>query len=110
MQILIYDIHSVILNRIEEQAHGSYRLDIMEEKIKDENIDELTRAILKSLLKSYRREHFFFPMPLQYYLITTHKTQDTDELYLELGDGKIPRWLLYQLKIHLPYKCIVKRL
>ena len=25
MQILIYDIHSVILNQIEEQAHGSYR-------------------------------------------------------------------------------------
>ena len=122
-----YDMHLVILNHIQQQANKpstKLKSNIMLWKvtIKDENTNELTRAILATVIfvakKLQQDRALLLPQAVTVFLDNYPPSQDVlpEELYLELGDGQIkfsPRWLMHQLITYLqPYMnftCIIKK-
>ncbi|SMN12415.1 hypothetical protein SPBRAN_865 [uncultured Candidatus Thioglobus sp.] len=119
-----YDMHLVILNHIEQLSNEpktKLKSDITEwnEKLADENTNELTRAILATVLfvgKKIQKDRAIL-LPHAVTVFLENYSHDDDDFYLELGDGRVKfssRWLLHQLIIHLqPYikfKCVVKKL
>ena len=119
-------MHLVILHHIGQQANEpiiKLKSDILiwKQKIKDENTNELTRAILAAVIfvadKLRQDRAVLLPHAVSVFLEKyTCTAPDANDLDLDLGEDKIKfssRWLLHQLIIHLqPYmhfECIVKK-
>ena len=93
-------------------------IELWKEKMSDENTDELTRAVLATIIfvakKLSQDRALLLPQAVSFFLDSYPHSAETD-LYLELEYGKIkfsPRWLLNQLIVHLQpfmnFKCIIK--
>jgi len=90
-------------------------MDIWVAKLDDEEVDELTGAVLKTaLFVAYEILHqCAVLLPEACIAFTKAYPSTTDQLHLEVGDSTIKftsQWLLHQLilhlQAHLSYKCI----
>ena len=93
-------------------------MNMWDRKIKDETVNELTRAVMTTVLfvvGSFQqgRRALLLPQCVTVFLGSYPPAKDNDDLYLELGDGIIKfssRWLLHQLITYLQpymnYKCV----
>lgn len=117
-----YDMHWAILNSIEHQLNEprAKLIELWKVKMSDENIDELTKAILATIVfvanKLSQDRALLLPHAVRFFLDSYPHSVETD-LYLEVENGKIKfssRWLLQQLIIYLQpfmnFKCIIKRI
>ena len=97
-------------------------MNMWDRKIKDETVNELTRAVMTTVLfvaGSFQqgRRALLLPQCVMVFLGSYSPAKDNDDLYLELGDGIIKfssRWLLHQLITYLQpymnYKCVTNKI
>ncbi len=89
-------MHLVILNHIEQLSNEpktKLKSDISQwnEKLADENTNELTRAILATVLfvgKKIQKDRAIL-LPHAVAIFLENYPHDDDDFYLELGDGKL---------------------
>ena len=114
-------MHLVILNQADKQADDrdlKSDIELWKEKKSDENTDELTRAILETVLfvaiKLQQGIALLLPQAVTIFL-ANHPHPPEEDYYLELEYGRVkfsPRWILHQIITHLqPYmnfKCVIR--
>lgn len=114
-----YDMHLVILKHIDQQARErDLKSDIAlwKYKMTDENTDELTRAILATVIfvaeKLQQERALLLPQAVTVFL--GNYPSPEQDLELELEYGKVhfsPRWLLITyLQPFMNFKCIIRRI
>ena len=124
-----YKLHLSILKGIEENTNSPDSvlrdsIEIWRVKLVDTDTDELTRAVLITVI--FVAEHILhqkavlLPLASKYfreeYTASAGDSSSLEEINLEVGDSSIQfssRWLLHQLIIylepHMSYKCIHKK-
>ena len=120
-----YDMNLVILRHIEKQSNVPHlqlqsEMNMWDRKIKDETVNELTRAVMTTVLfvaGSFQQGRRALLLPQCVVLGSYPPAKDNNDLYLELGDGIIKfssRWLLHQLityiQPYMNYKCVTNKI
>ena len=121
-----YDLHMIILRSLENQvgtpmANLQSDIELWKTTLAGGNIDEVTRALLKTVLvvaKLLQHEKaLLLPQAAAVFREHYSPDNDDDDVYLEVRDGTVKfsaRWLMNQLITHLQpymgYRCVVDRL